>query len=124
MVDTAVADTAVADTVAVDIAAVADTAAAGKAAVEILLAGTAVDPSADRVVSFLLAGTAADLPGDTAQGMMDTVSDPRTGREDTELVVPGIAVRKADTVLMMDTARTALLSKQASFCTPSHRQQL
>ena len=101
-----------AGTVAVDIAA-ADIVAVGRAAVEILLADTAVDPSADRVVSVPLAGTAADLPGDTAQDMMDRVSDPQTGRADTESAAPGIAVRKADTVLMMDTARTAPLSKQA-----------
>src|SRR2546421_7277827 len=117
------ADTAVAGTVAVDFAAV-DIVAVGRAAVAARLAGTAVDPSADRVVSVPLAGTAADLPGDIAQGMMDMVSDPQTGREDTESTAPDIAVRKADTVLLMDTARTALLSKQASFCTPSHHQQL
>jgi len=106
------ADTAVAGTAAADIAA-ADIVAVGRAAVAARLAGTAVDPSADRVVSVPLAGTAADLPGDTAQGMMDMVSDPQTGRADIELAAPGIAVRKADTALMMDTAMPAQLSKQA-----------
>ena len=50
---------------------------------------------------------------DTAPDMMDMVSDLQTDTADIELAAPDIAVRKADTVLMMDTARTALQSKQA-----------
>lgn len=120
MADIAVADiVAVVGTVAADIVAVA----VGRAAVDIRLADTAVVPPADRVASVPLAGTAADLPGDTAQGMMDTASDPLTGKAGTALAGLDIAVHKADTVLMMDTAMRSPQPKQASPCMPSHHQQ-